>query len=77
MVYLLNLLLLAIPLQGVFATPVADPLTERACSSVSNVYHTFFGYPDNDPLGADIAYSCGRSKAGGSQLMHYVDAFLD
>lgn len=39
-----------------------------ACSVVSNVKVTFYGYPDNDPPGANIAYSCGSRgyKAGGT-----------
>lgn len=34
---------------------------------VSGVQHTFYGYPDNSPPGAAIAYNCGRGNtAGGS-----------
>ncbi|KAL8677364.1 MAG: hypothetical protein Q9186_006199 [Xanthomendoza sp. 1 TL-2023] len=39
----------------------------QSCSSQDNVLITFFGYPDNDPPGAGIAYpQCGRSLAGGT-----------
>ena len=76
MAYFLSILMLALPLQGVVANPVAVSLNERACSTVSNVYHTFFGYPDNDPPGPAIAYTCGRSKAGGKDLIQASDAVL-
>jgi len=36
------------------------------CQKVNNVKQTYFGYPDNSPPGAGIAYTqCGRSLAGG------------
>lgn len=42
-------------------------LAATACDTVGQVTHTFYGYPDNDPPGADIAYDCGRGfKAGGT-----------
>ncbi|KAK5994293.1 hypothetical protein PT974_04765 [Cladobotryum mycophilum] len=38
-----------------------------ACSTPGNYIVTFYGWPDNDPAGAGIAYDCGRGyKAGGS-----------
>ncbi|ODM20519.1 hypothetical protein SI65_03572 [Aspergillus cristatus] len=38
-----------------------------SCSTVSPVTLTFYGWPDNDPPSADIAYDCGRGyKAGGN-----------
>jgi hypothetical protein len=38
-----------------------------ACSKVTKVTHTFYGYPDNDPPGPATAYDCGRGyKAGGT-----------
>lgn len=38
-----------------------------ACSIQGDVTTTFYGYPDNSPPGADIAYTqCGRSQAGGT-----------
>ena len=61
MASVLSALLLLLPLQS-----VANPLGERACSTVSGVYHTFYGYPDNSPQGPDIKYTqCGRKSAGG------------
>ncbi|KAI4235781.1 MAG: hypothetical protein L6R40_006376 [Gallowayella cf. fulva] len=39
----------------------------QSCSPQDNVLITFYGYPDNDPPGAGIAYTqCGRSLAGGT-----------
>ncbi|KAK4506086.1 hypothetical protein PRZ48_004051 [Zasmidium cellare] len=39
---------------------------EKRYTTVNNVQHTFYGFPDNDPPSADIAYDCGRgNKAGG------------
>ncbi|KAL1985944.1 hypothetical protein VTN96DRAFT_7209 [Rasamsonia emersonii] len=38
-----------------------------SCSVQSGVQQTFYGYPDNSPPGAGIAYTqCGRSQAGGT-----------
>ena len=39
----------------------------NACSVTHHVKMTFFGYPDNDPAGADTAYDCGgrNNIAGG------------
>jgi hypothetical protein len=38
-----------------------------ACTKVTKVTHTFYGYPDNDPPGPSTAYDCGRGyKAGGT-----------
>lgn len=31
-----------------------------AASTISPTLLTFYGYPDNDPPSADIAYDCGR-----------------
>ncbi|KAI4116351.1 MAG: hypothetical protein LQ345_003206 [Seirophora villosa] len=47
---------------------ISSPLTERACSTISVVTHTFYGYPDNDPPGPATAYNCGGRNfvAGGS-----------
>ncbi|EME85999.1 uncharacterized protein MYCFIDRAFT_39450 [Pseudocercospora fijiensis CIRAD86] len=40
---------------------------EKRYTTVQNVQHTFYGYPDNDPPSAQIAYDCGRGyTAGGS-----------
>ncbi|OJI83541.1 hypothetical protein ASPTUDRAFT_55578 [Aspergillus tubingensis CBS 134.48] len=36
-----------------------------ACSTESDVEITFYGYPDNDPPSADIAYDCGRGYTAG------------
>ncbi|KAL5465748.1 hypothetical protein PMIN07_003887 [Paraphaeosphaeria minitans] len=42
-------------------------VANAACSTVSKVTHTFYGYPDNDPPGPATAYNCGRGfKAGGT-----------
>lgn len=36
------------------------------CTPINPVLLTFYGYPDNDPPSADIAYDCGRGyKASG------------
>ncbi|KAI4196065.1 MAG: hypothetical protein LQ348_002363 [Seirophora lacunosa] len=47
---------------------ISSPLTERACSTIGGVTHTFYGYPDNDPPGPATAYNCGGRNfvAGGS-----------
>lgn len=39
-----------------------------ACSREGSVELTFYGYPDNDPPGADTAYNCGGRNyvAGGT-----------
>jgi len=38
-----------------------------ACTIVTQVTHTFYGYPENDPSSVDIAYDCGRGfEASGS-----------
>lgn len=43
-----------------------------ACSTESDVEITFYGYPDNDPPSADIAYDCGRGyTAGGTFLQSF------
>ena len=39
--------------------------TAAACSTQSDVEITFYGYPDNDPPSADIAYDCGRGYTAG------------
>lgn len=31
-----------------------------AASTIAPTLLTFYGYPDNDPPSADIAYDCGR-----------------
>lgn len=42
-------------------------LISASCSIQGGVTTTFYGYPDNSPPGADIAYTqCGRSAAGGT-----------
>jgi len=38
----------------------------QACSSLSNVKMTNYGWDDNSPPGANIAYSCPRGAAGTS-----------
>ena len=42
--------------------------TAQACSAVSGVKMTFYGWPDNDPPGAGTAYDCGGRNyiAGGT-----------
>ena len=38
----------------------------QSCSPLDNVKITFFGYPDNSPPGAGLAFTqCGHSLAGG------------
>ncbi|CAM6083359.1 unnamed protein product [Calypogeia fissa] len=44
-------------------TAAALIVTASACSVVSNVEITFYGYPDNSPPGPDIAYDCGRGTS--------------
>ncbi|KAL1965122.1 hypothetical protein VTN77DRAFT_6035 [Rasamsonia byssochlamydoides] len=55
---------------AVIAAATASPLTDSssaACKVQKNVQQTFYGYPDNSPPGASIAYTqCGRSEAGGT-----------
>ena len=50
----------AAPANAEFTAPGAT-----SCSTLSHIKETFFGYPDNSPPGAAIAYSCGRKLAGG------------
>lgn len=38
---------------------------EKACKVLTGVTHTFYGYPDNDPPGANILYNCGRGNTAG------------
>ncbi|KAL8790955.1 MAG: hypothetical protein Q9195_006100 [Heterodermia aff. obscurata] len=39
----------------------------HSCTPLANVQITFFGYPDNSPPGAGIAFTtCGHSLAGGT-----------
>ena len=52
----------------------ALPTLAQQCSTVDNVFITFYGWPDNSPPGADNAFDCGRGKgpdgepiAGGTQ----------
>ncbi|OJJ75321.1 hypothetical protein ASPBRDRAFT_173195 [Aspergillus brasiliensis CBS 101740] len=40
------------------------------CHVVSKVSYTFYGYPDNDPPGADISEDCGRGMAAGGIGTH-------
>lgn len=47
------------------------------CSTPGNYKVTFYGYPDNSPPGADIAYNCGRgNKAGGKYSSTSLTAML-
>lgn len=64
MAFLLRAALLLHPL-----LTMGSPLTERACSTISGVTHTFYGYPDNDPPGPATAYNCGGRNfvAGGTK----------
>ncbi|KAF5862580.1 hypothetical protein ETB97_011484 [Aspergillus alliaceus] len=51
---------------GILATLVAAAAA-KSCNTESDFEVTFYGYADNDPPGADIAYDCGRGyKAGGT-----------
>lgn len=40
----------------------------QACSPISSVKHTFYGFPDNSPPGPATAFNCGgrNNVAGGS-----------
>jgi len=41
--------------------------SQGQCQPVDNVKQTYFGFPDNSPPGAGIAYTqCGRQLAGGT-----------
>lgn len=55
----------------IFSTQATTKPT--SCSTVSPVTLTFYGWPDNDPPSAEIAYDCGRGyKAGGKHsFAHY------
>ncbi|RHZ63226.1 uncharacterized protein CDV56_106715 [Aspergillus thermomutatus] len=37
----------------------------QACDIVPAVTYTFYGFPDNEPAGHDIAYDCGRGRIAG------------
>ncbi|KAM3423506.1 hypothetical protein BST61_g934 [Cercospora zeina] len=57
---------LALLATAVTALP-ESPLEKRA-QTITNVQHTFYGFPDNDPPSAQTAYDCGYgrgNKAGG------------
>jgi len=57
-----------------FYQAIAAPSSNQKCTPNSNVKLTFYGFPDNTPPGAKIAYSCGRSLAGGKCFWrHTVD----
>ena len=54
---------------AVVVTALSSALSVSAtCSKFNSVTMTFYGYPDNDPPGADTAYNCGGRNyvAGGS-----------
>lgn len=56
-------------LASLISTTLSAP-TKKTCSSLSPVSLTFYGYPDNDPPSADIAWDCGRGyKAGGNSIL--------
>ncbi|KAA8649449.1 hypothetical protein EYZ11_007760 [Aspergillus tanneri] len=58
--------LISLSKAGIFATLVAAAAS-KSCNTESGFEVTFYGYADNDPPGADIAYDCGRGyKAGGT-----------
>ncbi|PKY05859.1 hypothetical protein P168DRAFT_326164 [Aspergillus campestris IBT 28561] len=43
-----------------------DPTKNSStCTIVPKVSYTFYGYPDNDPPGADIMHDCGRGTSAG------------
>ena len=43
------------------------PPQTQSCSPLDNVQISFFGYPDNSPPGAGLAFTnCGHSLAGGT-----------
>lgn len=51
----------------------AAAITAPSCSTIYPVTFTFYGWPDNDPPSADIAYDCGRGyTAGGMTCMHFL-----
>src|SRR5699024_1158014 len=39
-----------------------------ACTTQTDVKITFYGYPDNDPPSANIAYDCGRGYSAGGRV---------
>lgn len=56
-------------LASLISTTLAAP-TKKKCYSINPVSLTFYGFPDNDPPSADIAWDCGRGyKAGGDYLL--------
>jgi len=60
-----SVLFLCVLLLAFFRQAIAVPSSSQKCPPESNVKHTFYGFPNNTPAGAKIAYSCGRSLAGG------------
>jgi hypothetical protein len=42
-----------------------------ACSEQADVATTFYGWPDNSPAGAAIAFDCGRGFNAGGNSSHY------
>lgn len=66
----ISLLATTLPLLLLSSPTSASPLLaarDNTCSVVQQVTTTFYGYPDNSPPGAGIAYTqCGRSVAGGT-----------
>ncbi|RAK72020.1 uncharacterized protein BO72DRAFT_390486 [Aspergillus fijiensis CBS 313.89] len=51
-------------------TPLRITTPEDQCTTLHGITYTFYGYPDNDPPGAAIAYECphrsGSGTAGGT-----------
>lgn len=54
---------------GILASLISAiaPLVAAQCSTQSDVEITFYGYPDNSPPGAAIAYDCGRGYTAGGE----------
>jgi hypothetical protein len=49
---------------GILATLVSAAAS-KSCSTESDFEVTFYGYADNSPPGAGIAYDCGRGYTAG------------
>ena len=48
-------------------SPLLLTAAAQSCSPLDDVKITFFGYPDNSPPGASLAFTqCGHSLAGGT-----------
>jgi hypothetical protein len=55
------------------ALPALAALANAECTTPGNFEVTFYGYPDNSPPGAGVAYDCGgRDYVAGGLFMFQI-----